>query len=64
MVHFIDAQLRDEATRFRLTFACPDCASFAPDSGKCSLGYPTGPHSDGSLDARNEVIFCKAFELW
>lgn len=65
MIHRIDDRLRDEARRFHLVFACPDCASFDPEgSGRCSLGFPDQPHRDAGLDGRVEVIFCKAFELW
>ncbi len=72
MIHRIDETLRDEARRFRLVFACPDCASFDPErlddarrgrTARCSLGYPHAPHRDAGLDGRAEVTFCKAFEL-
>jgi hypothetical protein len=63
MVHAIDPKLRDEARRFRLVFACPDCASFDPERERCSLGYPHAPHQNPSLEGRREVTFCKAFEL-
>ncbi|KYF85049.1 hypothetical protein WME76_34155 [Sorangium sp. So ce119] len=84
MIHPLDDRLREEARRYRLVFACPDCASFDPaDAGeggdrderdargaappgrapRCSLGYPVAPHVSRSLDDRDEVIFCKAFEL-
>ena len=70
MIHRVDEQLRDEAGRFQLVFACPDCVSFAPDGddegvckGHCSLGFPNEMHREPSLVGRDEVIFCKAFEL-
>ncbi|AGP40590.1 hypothetical protein BE04_30445 [Sorangium cellulosum] len=78
MIHPLDERLREEARRYRLVFACPDCASFdpaeterdeaggAPAGGapRCSLGYPVAPHLSPSLgDDRDEIIFCKAFEL-
>jgi len=65
MIHRVDDRLREEARRFRLVFACPDCAAFdpAPPASRCSLGFPVEPHADPSLDGRDEVIFCKAFEL-
>jgi hypothetical protein len=62
MIHPIDPKLREEARRFRLVFACPDCASFDEGEGVCSLGYPNEPHRDPSLEGRAEVTFCKAFE--
>jgi hypothetical protein len=67
MILPVDERLRDEARRFRLVFACPDCASFDPGdpatAPRCSLGFPVAPHVDPSLDGRDEVVFCKAFEL-
>ena len=64
MIHRIDERLRQEARRFRLVFACPECAQFDPDEERCSLGYPNEAHREPNLDAREQVIFCKAFELW
>ncbi len=63
VIQRIDAALRDEARRFRLVFACPDCASYDPEGDACSLGYPHEMHREPSLEGRDEVIFCKAFEL-
>jgi hypothetical protein len=63
MVTRIDDRLRDEARRFRLAFACPDCASFDPEGDRCSLGFPHEPHRDATLDGRDQLTFCKAFEL-
>ncbi|WP_437875692.1 hypothetical protein [Sorangium sp. So ce513] len=78
MIHPLDDRLREEARRYRLVFACPDCASFDPagsdevdrrgaappgSAPRCSLGYPVAPHVSRSLDDRDEVVFCKAFEL-
>ena len=64
MIHRVDERLRAEARRYRLAFACPDCAQFDPDEVRCSLGFPAEPHLDPGLEGRDEVIFCKAFELW
>jgi hypothetical protein len=63
MIHPIDDRLRDEARRFHLVFACPDCASYDPEGDRCSLGFPHEPHRDPTLGARDEVVFCKTFEL-
>jgi hypothetical protein len=78
MILRLDDRVRAEARRYRLLFACPDCASFDPGipagdaegfrlaghEPRCSLGYPVAPHIDPSLDDdRDEIIFCKAFEL-
>jgi hypothetical protein len=66
MIHRVDQRLREEAQRFRLVFACPDCVSFDPGSGdspeRCSLGFPHEPHCDPGLEGRAEITFCKAFE--
>jgi hypothetical protein len=64
MIHRVDGLLRDEADRFRLVFACPGCVHFDPDARRCSLGYPSGVHEESSLEGRDEVVFCKHFELW
>ena len=63
MIHRVDDRLREEARRYRLVFACPDCVSFDPEGGGCSLGFPNEMHSDPSLEERAEVVFCKTFEL-
>ena len=64
MIHVLDERLRDEARRFRLVFACPDCASYDPEGDRCSLGFPHAMHKDPELgDDRAEIVFCKAFEL-
>jgi len=75
MIHRVDARLREEARRFRLVFACPDCMAFDPGhpadpaagmeaaAPACALGFPVAPHLDPGLEGRDEVIFCKAFEL-
>ena len=63
MIHVIDDRLRDEARRFDLRFACPDCASFDDEKGACSLGFPNEMHLDPRIEGRAQVIFCKAFEL-
>jgi hypothetical protein len=65
MIHRVDERLREEARRFRLVFACGDCAQYDPDGDRCSLGYPHEMHKEPDLQqaARDEVVFCKAFEL-
>ena len=64
MIHSVDGCLRDEARRFGFLFACPDCAHFDPAGDRCSLGYPSAPHKVPDLEGREEVVFCKYFELW
>jgi hypothetical protein len=63
MIHRVDEELRQEARRFRLVFSCGDCAQFDPEGERCSLGFPNAPHRDADLEGRDEVVFCKAFEL-
>jgi len=63
MIHPVDDRLREEARRFRLVFACPDCASYDAELDRCSLGFPNDAHRDPSLTGRRELTFCKAFEL-
>ncbi|EYF04431.1 hypothetical protein [Chondromyces apiculatus] len=70
MIHRVDARLREEAERYHLLFACPDCAYFEPgapdeprDPPRCALGFPIAPHLSPRLADRDQVIFCKAFEL-
>jgi hypothetical protein len=59
----VDDQLRDEARRFKLVFACPSCVWFEVDGRACALGFPNADHVDERLEGRESVIFCKAFEL-
>ncbi len=63
MIHRVDDRLRQEARQFRLVFACEDCAQYAPEGDRCSLGFPHEMHRSAELELRCEVIFCKAFEL-
>lgn len=63
MIHRVDDLLRDEVRRYRLVFLCTDCSQFDPDGVRCSLGYPNEMHRRCDLDAQDEVIFCKNFEL-
>lgn len=63
MIHTVDDRLREEAARFQLRFACPDCASFDEEHRACSLGFPPEPHLDPEIGLREVVTFCKAFEL-
>jgi hypothetical protein len=59
----VDAQLREEAKRYRLRFACPDCAYFESETRTCSEGYPNHDHVNPELHCRQVVVFCKSFEL-
>jgi hypothetical protein len=57
----VTEQLRDEAEKFRLQFACPHCAYFDPDQDICSEGYPHDEHRSPEL-VTSEILFCKLFE--
>ena len=59
----VDARFIEEARKYRLRFACADCAHFQPESRSCANGYPTEPHLVSELVAGGVVIFCKSFEL-
>jgi hypothetical protein len=59
----VDERLRGEAERFRLRFGCEDCAHFAPDTQRCSNGFPTEPHLRIDLQRAQSLEFCKAFEV-
>ena len=63
MITLVDERLRVEAERFRLRFACEECAHFVPDQASCEHGYPPGPRREPALDARHTLVFCKEFEL-
>lgn len=63
MIHVVDDRLRDEARRFDLRFACPDCASFDDEARSCSLRFPNEMHLDPTIEGRRQIVFCKAFEL-
>jgi hypothetical protein len=63
MVVRIDERLKREIDRYRLVFACPDCAQFDPTFERCTFGYPIDPHKSADLDGREELTFCKSFEL-
>ncbi|HEY6726297.1 MAG TPA: hypothetical protein VI197_19810 [Polyangiaceae bacterium] len=59
----MDARFVEEARKFRLRFACPDCAYFQTESRSCSNGYPAAPHLVTDPVPGSVVIFCKSFEL-
>ena len=60
----VDAQLRLEAARYALRFACDDCAHFDEGGDRCSLEYPATPRR-GALQGEGdaEIELCKSFEL-
>ncbi len=57
----VTPQLKQEARRFRLQFACPHCAYYDEARDCCSEGYPHQEHRDPDLKAP-EILFCKLFE--
>jgi acetone carboxylase gamma subunit len=62
MKTMVDQRLRSEATRYRLRFACPDCAYFDFRVGSCAEGYPVEEHLRTDLE-RSDLLFCKLFEM-
>lgn len=63
MIHEVSPRLVIEAEACALRFACEDCAHFAEESGRCSLGYPNEDHRALDLRLARRVVFCKFFEL-
>jgi hypothetical protein len=56
---------REEAERFRLVYACEDCAQFCESRETCAIQYPTAPHRAAhiaSLENGDRLHFCKMFE--
>ena len=60
----VDARFAEEASTYRLRFACPDCAHFQPETRTCSNGYPSEPHLGTEVVPDSVVVFCKSFELF
>jgi hypothetical protein len=60
----IDARLRREHAVFRLRFSCGDCVHFDPERARCSNEFPVEAHLAAELNGRDELWFCKAFELY
>jgi hypothetical protein len=56
----VDLQLTEEAKMFALRFACDDCVHF-DDQFRCEHGYPPAPRREDLL--REEIVFCKEFEI-
>lgn len=57
--------LRDEIRRYRLAFTCEECIHFVATDQICDLLYPTEPHRQASVDAKQDgdpLLFCKMFE--
>jgi hypothetical protein len=59
----IDARLRREAAALQLRFSCEQCAHFDSPGDACSLGYPSDMHRGEVLTTRDELEFCKEFDL-
>lgn len=57
----VDLLLLNEASRFRLRFACEDCSHFDEPSDGCNHGYPSEPRR-ADLE-KDVVVFCKEFEM-
>jgi hypothetical protein len=60
----VDAELRRDATRYGLRYACEDCAYFVAPTGGCAEGFPNAMHRARPLDVETTaLVFCKRFEL-
>lgn len=59
----VDSRLQREAAALRLRFSCEQCAHFDVPGDGCSLGYPSHMHRDEALAERDELEFCKEFDL-
>ena len=59
----VDSRLRQEAAALRLRFSCEQCAHFDVPRDSCSLGYPSHMHRTEVLAKRDELEFCKEFDL-
>lgn len=60
----VNAAFRADAAAFALRFTCGDCVYAHSVVGNCTVGWPND-HLLGSVDgvdARDEPVFCKAFE--
>ncbi len=58
-------QLRDEAERFALRWACRHCFFFVAGEDRCAHEWPNQAQRRWPLpeEAGGEVDFCKEFEL-
>lgn len=59
----VDDQLREEARSFSLRFSCEHCVHFVAERAACANGYPTQAHLVAQLEQREDLYFCKEFEL-
>jgi len=59
----IDEALRGATSKFRLRYACEDCAHFVAECGKCAEGYPNAVHRERRIETSDWLEFCKSFEL-
>jgi hypothetical protein len=58
-------RFREERTRFRLSYRCPDCVHVVPGTRACSLEYPNRNllESEHFLQEDGNFVFCKYFEV-
>jgi hypothetical protein len=57
-----DPDFEAESDRFALRFCCEDCGFFDASAERCRHDWPTEHHRLSAPD-REQVIFCKEFEL-
>lgn len=55
---------REERERFAFRFCCEDCCYLLPD-GDCAHAWPNAEHRLAAYEdaSRQELVFCKEFEL-
>jgi hypothetical protein len=54
-----------ERERYQLRFCCEHCTYFDPGRDRCVHGWPNREHREERYreKPRDEVVFCKEFEL-
>jgi hypothetical protein len=59
----VDERLIEQIEHFRLRYTCDACGHFDEPHGSCSLGYPNEAHQLRKLGLRQQLVFCKEFDL-
>jgi hypothetical protein len=63
MRYAVDGELREQAEKFGLRFACRHCAHFSARLDLCVHGYTERPSQADLERPGAELAFCKEFEL-
>ena len=59
----VDDALRAQSEQYAFRFTCEHCVHADEATGSCTLGYPSEPHRGVRLAERDDLEFCKYFEL-